>query len=122
MSEIRGILLHASKSGHEKQALADVDRLLAHHRCPYSLVLRGILIQLQDEDCPYPLQQAADDFLEALRIDSSYLPALEQLAHFYDAVEPNIEKAAEYAEAYLSSTTPICDEMRRIAASRQDPA
>jgi hypothetical protein len=81
-------------------ALALVDRLLLGTLDrPYLLVTHGMLIQLLDYQNGPPLQEK--NFLMALRLAPGSLDALEELAHYYDAVAPNATKAKFYAAEYF---------------------
>lgn len=52
-------------------------------------LLRGSLIELGDEDCPYGLEEAATCFEKAVEIDPNYIEAWEEIGHYYDVIEPN---------------------------------
>jgi hypothetical protein len=85
--------------------------------CPYLLVFHAILIQSLDtvED-DYTLDDAEVSLLRAHEVDKSYLPALEELAHFYDAVKPDPAKARTFAAAYIEKIRPILERMQIIVA------
>lgn len=96
-------------------ALTLVDQLLLKSPdCPYLLVTRGILIQLLDHQNGPPLQEAEENFLRALTLAPGNLDALEELAHYYDAVEPNATKAKFYAAEYLKKAEPALEKIRNI--------
>ncbi|MGB6716247.1 MAG: hypothetical protein WBE47_04770, partial [Candidatus Acidiferrales bacterium] len=97
------------------KALALVDRLLSQSpECPYLLVSRGILIQLLDHGEGPPLEEAERSFLEALTFAPDNLDTLEELAHYYDSVAPNAEKAKFYAEQYLKRAEPALEKIKKI--------
>jgi hypothetical protein len=82
-----------------KEALAQVDALLKAN--PYAAQLHrlhGQLIQLQDENTPYALEDAEKAFQRAVDLDATYFDALVELMHFYDAVCPDTPKAVAYAK------------------------
>jgi hypothetical protein len=47
-------------------------------------------------------------------IDAGYGPALEELAHYYDAVCPDPVKAREFAARVLGMANTLREEMRSI--------
>jgi tetratricopeptide (TPR) repeat protein len=72
-----------------------------HPDSPELQVLRGHLILLGDEDCPYDSNEAVICFQKAVEIDPEYAEAWEEIGHFYEAVEPDqtlSRKAFEKAE------------------------
>ena len=82
-----------------KEALAQVDALLKAN--PYAAQLHrlyGQLIQLQDENAPYALEDAEKAFQRAVDLDATYFDVLVELMHFYDAVCPDTPKAVAYAK------------------------
>jgi hypothetical protein len=82
-----------------KEALTQVDALLKAN--PYAAQLHrlhGQLIQLQDENTPYALEDAEKAFRRAVDLDTTYFDALVELMHFYDAVCPDTPKAVAYAK------------------------
>ena len=58
--------------------------------------MRAALIQLGSGDAPYTLDEALASYQRALAADPSSVEALEDIAHFYDAVRGDSEKAATY--------------------------
>ena len=75
------------------EALAEVlVQLEANCESPTLWVLRGNLIQLADNN-PFPLEDAERSYLKALEIDPGHLEAMEDLAHFYQAVIVDPAKA-----------------------------
>jgi tetratricopeptide (TPR) repeat protein len=105
------------KSQQFDSALTLVDRLLSESpECPYLLVTRGMLIQLLDHQEGPPLEEAEKAFLKALSLAPGNLEALEELAHYYDAVAPNVQKAKLYAAEYLKKAEPALEKVRTILA------
>ena len=111
--------LEAAGTGDVRQALEVCSALL--NECPdspYLLVWRAILIQAQDDPaCSLTLQDAEQSLLRAYGTDANYLPALEELAHFYDAVEPDAMKARKYAREYLDKSYEVLHQLRTIAGN-----
>jgi len=68
------------------------------------LVLRGSFIQLSSGVGTPPLSQAEHSFLEALRQDQDYVPALLELGWFYYVVENDAEKALPLFERALATS------------------
>jgi len=97
------------------EALALVDKLLLTcPDCPYLLVTRGMLIQLLDHEHGPPLGEAEENLIRALTLAPGNLDALEELAHYYDAVAPNPAKAKFYAEEYLKRAEPAIEKIKTI--------
>ena len=90
------------------------DLLRADGGCPYLLVLRSRLIQVDESDSTLTLEDAENCLLAAVRIDPTYLAALEDLAHYYDAVAPDRAKARLYASQFLEQVNTQVLEMERI--------
>jgi hypothetical protein len=59
-------------------------------------VIRGDLLQLGPEDCPYPLEESLVCYKKAIEIDPKCSEAWESAAHFYDAVLADEQAAAPY--------------------------
>jgi tetratricopeptide (TPR) repeat protein len=57
-------------------------------------VIRGDLLQLAREDCPYPLEESLSCYKKAIEIDPQCADARESAAHFYDAVMRDRDAAA----------------------------
>jgi hypothetical protein len=101
-----------------RATLRRVDESLKREpECPYHLVKRAIAIQVQDDEPIYSLQDAEADLLGAHRRDPAHLEALEELAHFYDAVIPDSEKAKAYAQLCRDRAAKLVDDMDRILAA-----
>jgi hypothetical protein len=98
----------------EKLRLTE-EALAAHPECPLLLVRKAILIQTQDvlEGTP-SLEEAERCLLEAIALDGKYADALEELAHFYDKVQPDIAKARSFAERYIALVSPVVRDMTEI--------
>ena len=98
-----------------EKALAGLEKLLTRRKeCPYLWNLRGNLIQLLETQDGPPLAEAAKSYKTALRLNPNDLETLENLAHFYDAVEPKPAKAKRYAEAYIAKAKRGLAEMERV--------
>jgi tetratricopeptide (TPR) repeat protein len=81
-----------------EEALTHVEELLEANPLAAQLhLLRGQLVQLQDVNTPYLLEDAEKAFQKAIGIDATYFDALVELMHFYDAVCPDTSKAVAYA-------------------------
>ena len=65
------------------------------------------------------MSEAEECLLRAHATDPNYLPALEQLPHFYDAVSPDAAKARAFAAAYLESRK-VLEELQDIVNSPDD--
>jgi tetratricopeptide (TPR) repeat protein len=68
------------------------------------LVLKGRCIQLSSGVGTPLLSEAERSFLEALRQDQDYVPALLELGWFYHAVEDDAEKALPFFEKALATS------------------
>lgn len=82
--------------------------------CPYHLVKRSVAILLQAEDAALSIEDAEADLLQAYRRDPKHLEALEELAHYYDAVSPDREKAKEYARQCRDMAARLVSDMDEI--------
>ena len=97
------------------EALAKVDEMLASNPCAAQLhLLRGQLLQLQNEHTPYTLDDAALALQNALALDDTYFDALVELMHFYDAVCPDMRKAVAYATQVKTIALQALDEARAV--------
>jgi hypothetical protein len=107
-----------------EEALTQVDALLVANPLAAQLhLLRGQLIQLQDENSPCSLEDAEKAFQRALGLHTAYFDAMVELMHFYDAVCPDTPKAIEYAKQVkalaqkaLSEAGTILEEQTEIHA------
>jgi hypothetical protein len=108
-------LLEDAAAGRLREALDRSGVLLMQQPdCLYLLVWRAILIQAQDSAEGPTLEEAEECLLRAHATDPNYLPALEELAHFDDAIRPADVKAQTFAAAYLEKSTRPLEEMREI--------
>lgn len=87
----------AWRAGRHARALAEVDRLLQLY-CdnPHLLVLRGQLIQLQDDGGTPTLEDAKVAFQRAAALDEQSPAALIELGHYVFAVEDDAEAASKH--------------------------
>jgi hypothetical protein len=73
-----------------------------------------MLIQMQDETDGPSLQEAESSLLKAHELDPTLLDAIEELAHFYDAVNPDRQKAAHYATLCRDAAAKLVRDMEDI--------
>jgi hypothetical protein len=78
-------------------ALAD-EAVRAFPQSPRLLVMRGNLIQLGPESCPYPLEEALHCYRRAVEIEPHFAEGWEEIGHYYDAVLDDEEGARPYFE------------------------
>jgi tetratricopeptide (TPR) repeat protein len=98
-----------------EEALTKVDALLASNPFAAQLyLLRGQLIQLQDDSTAYALDDAEAAFKRALELDNTYLDALVELMHFYDAVCADSPKAVTYAKKVKALAQKALDEASAV--------
>jgi len=98
-------------------ALATVESLLPSHPLAVQLhLLRGQLIQLQDENTSYPLDEVEKSLQRAVELEATYFDALVELMHFYDAVCPDMPKAITYAKQVKTIAQQALDEASAILA------
>ena len=110
------VILEAAAAGRTLEAVQLSSALLRDYPdCPYLLVFHAIFIQSLDtvED-DYTLDDAEASLLKAHEVDKSYLPALEELTHFYDIVKPAPAKARTFAKAYIEKSRKILEDMQTI--------
>ena len=79
----------------------------------FALVNEAMELQLSD-DCE--LQEAEARLVKALELAPNCLEALQEAAHFYDSVVPQIEKAKNYATLCKELCQKIMAEMDEIIA------
>ena len=97
------------------EALTKIDESLAQcPDCTSLLVSRGIVIQLLDHREGPALREAERSLLRALEVSPDNLSAIEELAHYYDAVADDSGKAKHFAREYLSRVEPVIQEMRAL--------
>ena len=100
---------------HFDEALAKIDELLVRcPDCPSLLVSRGVAIQVLDHQHGPPLSEAERSFLHAVELAQDNLSAIEELAHYYDAVAADPVRAKHFAREYISRVEPVIEEMRKI--------
>ncbi len=98
-------------------AIAKVESLLISNPLAIQLhLLRGQLIQLQDENTTYTLDEVEKAFQMAVELDATYFDALVELMHFYDAVCPNAPKAITYAKQVKTIAQKALDEASAVLA------
>ena len=83
----------------------------------HRLVSRAIGLQLSDDNGK--LKEIESLLLEALKASPDNIEALEEIAHFYDAVMADSEKAAYYANFCRISAAKLIREMDEILAANQ---
>jgi len=94
--------------------------LKRQQECPYLWTLRGDLIQLLETQEGPPLKEAAASYSKALNLNPNNLEAVESLAYFYDAVDPNPEKAMRYAKVYIEKAKQGLLAMEQIVAAKSE--
>jgi hypothetical protein len=111
-------ILETAHAGRKREALQQLSALLrGFPDCPYLLVFFSIFVLWQDsEDDGYTLDDVEAALLKAHEVDKSYLPALEELAHFYDVMKPDPAKARAFASSYIEKTRKILEDMQAIVA------
>ena len=98
-----------------EEALTKVDELLASNPFAAQLyLLRGQLIQLQDDSTAYALDDAEAAFKRALELENTSLDALVELMHFYDAVCADTPKAIRYAKKVKALAQKALDEASTV--------
>ena len=86
---------HSDEASLETITLADA-AVRAFPQSSRLWVIRGDLLQLSPEDCPYALEESLVCYKRAIEIDPLYAEAWESAAHFYDAVLADEQAAAPY--------------------------
>jgi hypothetical protein len=84
--------------------------LVANPLAAQLYLLRGQLIQLQSESTAYALDDAEAAFKSALELDETYVDALVERMHFYDAVCADPPKALAYAKQVRALAQKALDE------------
>lgn len=110
---------HSDEVSLETIALAD-EAIQRRPQSPQLWVIRGDLLQLGPEDCPYPLEESLVCYQRAIEIDPQFAEAWESAAHFYDAVMADPQAALPYfGEFERLKGHPITEQDRpsRTAAS-----
>jgi hypothetical protein len=79
-----------------------------------ALTYKAIKLQLSNDDGG--LKEVEDVLLKAVAVDSKCIDALQETAHFYDAVLPRADRAKRYAASCKSECQQIISEMDAILA------
>lgn len=109
------VLQRLLKAKKWEEALAQVDALLAANPLAAQLyLLRGQLIQLQNESTAYTLDDTEAAFKRALELDGTHFDALVELMHFYDAVCADPPKALAYAKQVKALAQKALDEANDV--------
>jgi Tfp pilus assembly protein PilF len=87
---------------------------LDHRTAAFSLVQRAMRIQLGNDDGE--LADAESCLLKALELDPNSIEALQEAAHFYDAVMPDAARVRDYASKCRDQATKVVAEMDEILA------
>jgi len=97
------------------EALIFVEELLTKNLIsPYLLVQKARLIMLQNTDQAPPLAEVERCLLLAHEINQDDFEVIEELAHYYDVVDPHPESAKKYKDLFLDRSSKIAKEMREI--------
>jgi hypothetical protein len=93
-------------------------KLGQHPECVDFWVERARLLMLEDlpsdDQPPDVLGEVEKCILRALDLDPKHLGAIEEAAHFYDAVAPDRKKALTYAERYIHLAGTVVGDMKAI--------
>jgi hypothetical protein len=81
----------------------------------FELVDRAIRLQLSDDG---DLSETENCLKRALRLDPNNIEALQEAAHFYDAVVPNAQKARRFAASCRDKALKVAAEMDSIIKER----
>jgi hypothetical protein len=92
----------------------------------FALADRAIRLQLADDGDPSEVEECLK---KALALDPENIEALQEAAHFYDAVTPNARKAKKYALDCRGRAAKVASEMdgilegadSKVASDRQHP-
>jgi hypothetical protein len=99
------------------EALVGLNALLKQNpHCPFLWNFKGDLIQLAESSPQFTPKDAENSYKRALDLNPADLEAMESLAHFYDAVEPNADEAKRHANKFIEALTPKLAAMQRIVA------
>jgi hypothetical protein len=119
MSSDHATILSLVRAGQHGAALEAIARSLEDDPdCPYVLVLQAISTMLNESPLGPGLEQAERALLRAVEIDGTYLPALEELAHYYDAVAPDPQRARMYASRWITVGGRVIADMHAIVDGR----
>ena len=78
-------------------ALAD-EAVRAFPQSPRLLIMRGNLIELGPETCPYDLEESLRSYRLAVEIDPHFAEGWQEIGHYYDAVLNDEAGARPYFE------------------------
>ncbi len=84
----------------------------------FALVDRAVRLQWADEH-DGELSEIEECLVRALELDPENVGTLQEIAHFYDAVIPNPEKATRYAHQCRQQAMKIVSEMDSILADSE---
>ena len=84
---------------------------LENRKEAFSLAQRAIRIQLSDDG---DLAEAESCLLKALALDPDSIEALQEAAHFFDAVRPHAARATDYASRCRAQAVKVTTEMDEI--------
>jgi Tfp pilus assembly protein PilF len=79
----------------------------------FKYVDRAIRLQLSEDAA---LAEVEECLNKALKLDPDSVEALQEAAHFYDAVMPNARKARRYAVICREKASKVVGEMEEILA------
>jgi Tfp pilus assembly protein PilF len=79
----------------------------------FKYVDRAIRLQLSEDAA---LSEVEECLNKALKLDPDSVEALQEAAHFYDAVMPNARKARRYAVICREKASKVVGEMEEILA------
>jgi hypothetical protein len=79
----------------------------------FKLVDQAMRLQLTDDG---DLVEIEECLKKALKLNPDSIEALQEAAHFYDAVVPNANRARKYAASCLEKVAQVAAEMKGILA------
>jgi hypothetical protein len=88
-----------------------------HRTEAFALVQRAIRLQLSDDA---ELSEVEVCLLKAVELDATSIEALQEAAHFYDAVLPDEAKATEFALRCRAQAANVSAEMDEILSPEQE--
>lgn len=114
-------LQHLLKNQHWNKSLKKVDQLLEENPLAIQLyLLKAQIVQLQDENIEYSLNDAEKALKKAVEIDNTYFDAIVELMHFYDIVSPDTSKAVKYAKKVKEVAQKALSEADTILEEHQE--
>ena len=109
-----------NRTRRKQKTIKEVGALLRKsHFSPYLHILKAELILLSEGHDALPLKEAERAYLKAHKINPNDLEAIEGLAHYYDAVDPNPSKARAFAKSYLVKSSSAASRLRKILRESQ---